>query len=162
MCSRARAHFCMCFVVFSISQVTGATCGVVPRRQADGFFEEAELGVVEPKRLVDHVRRRLHVHPQDGHQLAVFGFKCNLLKEGGRLGRSPNFGSRTEKVNKEDLLYSDQMVSQSVFNWPEKNKQTKKNRTRRSQEQMASAPGCYDLIVPRQFCLILLPWLTLF
>lgn len=68
------------------------TCGVVPRRQADSFFKEAELGVVKPKCLVDHVRRGLHVQPQDGHQLAVFGFKCNLLKEGRMLGRSLKIG----------------------------------------------------------------------
>ena len=89
----------MCFVVFKLSQVMGATCGAVPWMQADGLFKEAELGVVKSKRLVDHVRRRLHVHLQDGHELADFGFKRNLLKEGGRLGKSPDFDSRTEKMN---------------------------------------------------------------
>lgn len=68
------------------------TCGVVPRRQADGFFKEAELGVVKAECLVDHVRRGLHAQPQHGHQLAVRGFKCNLLKEGRMLGRSSTTG----------------------------------------------------------------------
>lgn len=66
-----------------MTRVTGATCGVAPRGQADGFFKEAELGVVQPEGLVDDVRRWLHVHLQDGHQLAV-DFKCNLSKKGVR------------------------------------------------------------------------------
>lgn len=55
----------------------------MPRRQADGFLQEAELGVVQPERLVHHVRRRLHVHLADGHRLAVLGFKRNLRREAG-------------------------------------------------------------------------------
>lgn len=61
-----------------------STCGVVPGWQADGFLEEAELGVVEPERLVDHVRRRLHVHLADGHRLAVFCRERDLWREGQR------------------------------------------------------------------------------
>lgn len=94
----------------------GASCGVVPRRQADGFFEEAELGVVKPKRLIDDVRRRLHVHPQDGHQVAVISFEGNLWKEEKEKHKHWNL----EKTNTGGSLYSDQMAPQSVFNWPQK------------------------------------------
>lgn len=112
-----------------MTRVTGATCGVAPRRQADGFFKVAELRVVQPKGLVDNVRRWLHVHLQDGHQLAV-DFKCNLLIKGWAGGRV-SVGGRLER-------------------WEQ------------NPEQMESAPGCYRLIVTRWFCLIFLPWLTLF
>ena len=50
----------------------------MPGRQADGFFEETELGVVEAESLVDDVRGRLHVHLADGHGLAVFCFERYL------------------------------------------------------------------------------------
>lgn len=65
----------------------GATWGVVPGGQADGFFKEAQLWVVKPKRLIDHVRRRLHVHLQDGDGVVVFVFKCDLQEEVQRLER---------------------------------------------------------------------------
>lgn len=65
-----------------ITGVTCTTCGVVPWWQTDGFFEEAELGVVKPECLVDNMRRRLHVHLADGHRLAVLCFECNLWREG--------------------------------------------------------------------------------
>lgn len=67
-----------------MSVVRLATFGVVPGRQADGFFEEAELGMVEPERLVNNVRRRLHVQLADGHRLAVFRAERHLWREGER------------------------------------------------------------------------------
>lgn len=42
--------------------------------------------MVQPKGLVHDVRRWLHVHLQDGHQLAV-DFKCDLLKKGREGGK---------------------------------------------------------------------------
>lgn len=50
--------------------------------------------MVQPKGLVDHVRRWLHVHLQDGHQLAV-DFKRDLLKK-GREGGGVSVGGRPE------------------------------------------------------------------
>ena len=56
----------------------------MPGWQADGFLEEAKLGVIKSESLVDNMRRWLHVHLADGHRLAVFSFECNLQREGGR------------------------------------------------------------------------------
>lgn len=54
------------------------TCWLLPRREADGLLQEAELRVVQPEGLVHHVGRRLHVYLQDGHRFAVLGFKPDL------------------------------------------------------------------------------------
>lgn len=54
------------------------TCWLLPRREADGLLQEAELRVVQPEGLVHHVGRRLHVHLQDGHRFAVLSFKHDL------------------------------------------------------------------------------------
>ncbi|TNN52493.1 hypothetical protein EYF80_037260 [Liparis tanakae] len=62
---------------------------VLEGRQADGLLEEAELGVVEPERLVDHVGRRLHVHLADGHRLAVFCHERDLWREVSFENNSP-------------------------------------------------------------------------
>lgn len=76
---------------WGITGVTCATCGVMPGRQADGLFEEAELGVVKPESLVDNVRGWLHVHLADGHGLAIFCFECHLWREVGSIsGMSVN------------------------------------------------------------------------
>lgn len=70
-----------------------STCGVMPWWQADGFLQEAELGVVKPECLVDNVRCRLHVHLADGHGLAIFCFKCHLWREGERSAVSAAWNS---------------------------------------------------------------------
>lgn len=90
----------------------------MPRGQADGFFKEAELWVVKAKRLIHDVRRRLHLHLQDGDGVVVFIFKCNLQEEVQRLEH------RRGEEGGAETLRSAPVASRSAFHRPQEKEET--------------------------------------